>query len=205
MKDVIDGYIKDNEQVRRTLKAAVKLEGGTVKEYRKAIDIVMDGFKFSLRGGIYKEDWTVNQNISVKEVLDNLIRYLDRRLTETSQRYNKDRQKRQAQQPKYQEEIMGKNLLTFLKQLRQQNQNQQQNQQPQKQTQPQKQQTNNQPQHQKQLTNQKLTNQNQPSINNQQNLQDNQPTREDNQQEQTRDQQEQYYLQDYIPRPKMRL
>jgi hypothetical protein len=142
MKDVLNGEITDNIQVRRTLKAAVKLEGGTVKEYRKAIDILMDGqYKFSLRGGIYKEDWTVNQNISVKEVLDNLIRYLDRRIKETSQRYDKDRQKRKAEQPKYREEIMGKNLLSFLKQLKQnQQQNQQnQNQQPQKQTQPQKQ------------------------------------------------------------------
>lgn len=171
MGDVIDGKITNNSQVRGKMELYTSLSDGTIKEveviktpngtieeidnnvkvfgndilvklYKNSISIIKeDGFKFSLKGGIYRENWTAQKNLKVKELLDDLIRYLDRRLTETSQRYNKDRQKRQAEQPEYREEIMGKNLLTFLKQLRQQNQNQPQKQQPtyQNQTQPQKQ------------------------------------------------------------------
>jgi hypothetical protein len=194
MKNVIDGTIADNQQVRERMELYTELSDGTIKEvevlktpngaieeidknvkvfgnnvliklYKNSISIIKrDGLQFTLRGGIYRNDWTAQKNVlKVKEVLDNVIKYLERKMKET-QRYDKDRQKRKAQQPKYQEEIMGKNLLTFLKQLRQQNQNQQQKQQPQKQ--PQNQQPQKQPQPQKQ---------NQPSINNQQNLQDNQP------------------------------
>ncbi|MGC8868789.1 MAG: relaxase/mobilization nuclease domain-containing protein [Sulfurihydrogenibium sp.] len=126
MEDVFDGKITNNSQVREKVKLITELEGGTVKEYGKAISVVMDGFRFSLRGGVYKKDWTAQSNIAVKELLDDLIRYLERRLKET-ERYNKDRQKRKAEQPKYREEILGKNLLNFLKQLKQ-NQQQQQNQ-----------------------------------------------------------------------------
>ncbi|MGC8869422.1 MAG: relaxase/mobilization nuclease domain-containing protein [Sulfurihydrogenibium sp.] len=151
MKHVLQGNITDNQQVRERMELYTALAKGTIKEVEiiktpdgtiKEIDkdvkvygnnVLIKMYKNAisignlvLRGGIYKEDWTAQKNLKVKELLDDLIRYLERRLKET-ERYNKDRQKRKAEQPKYREEILGKNLLNFLKQLKQ-NQQQQQNQ-----------------------------------------------------------------------------
>jgi hypothetical protein len=184
MGDVIDGYIKDNSQVRERLKLITELSGVSLKEYKNAISIVKkDGYKITLKNGIYRENWTAQKNILEMEqqLLDNLIRYLERRISETNQKYKKEREKKQG----YQEEILGERFLNTLKkkkaqrQQNQQTQNQQnQNQQPQKQPQSQKQPAN---------QNQKQTQQPQ--------NQQKQPTR-DNQQEQD-------YIEDYTPRPKM--
>jgi hypothetical protein len=183
MEDVIDGKITNNSQVRERLKLITELTGVSLKEYKNAISIVKsDGYKITLKNGIYRENWMAAQNIKVKEVLDGLIGYLERRLKET-ERYKKDRQKRKSEQPEYKTEILGESFLTFLKKIKQ-NQNQQQKQpqqkQPQNQSQPQTQQLQKQP-----------ANQKQPAI-------DNQTAREDYQQEQ-------YYLQEgyYTPRMKM--
>jgi hypothetical protein len=214
MKNVLQGNITDNQQVRERMEFYTALSDGTIKEveikklkdgsleeidkdirvygdnvliklYPNSISITKkDGIQFTLRGGIYKKNWTAQKNVlKVKEVLDNVIKYLERKMKET-QRYNKDRQKRQAEQPEYKTEIMGKNLLTFLKQLRQQTQNQQQKQ-------PQQKQPQKQPQPQKQNQQQKQAQQPQ-----KQPTRDNQTAREDYQQEQ-------YYIQDYRPRMKM--
>jgi single-stranded DNA-binding protein len=206
MEDVLQGKIKDNQEVREKMELYTALSEGTIKEvevkktpegiieidksirtygdkvfvklYKNSISIIKrDGLHFTLRGGIYRNDWTAQKNVlKVKEVLDNVIKYLERKMKET-QRYDKDRQKRKAQQPEYKTEILGKDILTFLKKIKQnqQTQNQQNQKQPQQK----------QPQHQKQPQPQK---QNQPTRD-QQNLQ------------------EQYYLQDYQQetRPKMML
>jgi hypothetical protein len=130
MEDVLQGKIKDNQQVREKVKLITELAGGTVKEYGNAISIVMDGqYKFSLRNGIYRKNWTAQKNIVEieQQLLDNLIRYLERRLKETNQKYKKDRQKKQTG---YQEEIMGEKLLRYLQKVKAQRQQQQNQNQP---------------------------------------------------------------------------
>jgi hypothetical protein len=116
MKKVLNGEIIDNKQVREQVKLIAELEGGTVEEYKNAIVIIKkDGYKITLKGGIYREGWTAKNIVEEQQLSDNLIRYLERRLKETEQRYNKDRQKRKAEQPEYVEEILGENLLDSLK------------------------------------------------------------------------------------------
>jgi hypothetical protein len=233
MEDVLQGKIKDNQEVREKMELYTALSEGTIKEvkitklkdgtireidksvkaygdkvlvklYKNSISIIKkDGFKFSLKGGIYRENWTAKKNTveMEQELLDNLIRYLERRLKETEQRYKKDRQKKQTG---YQEEIMGEKLLRYLQKVKaqrqqQQNQNQPQKQQPQKQPANQKQQ----PTYQKQTQPQK---QNQTTSQPQQKQQpQKQPPATNNQTNNQQNLQEQDYIQDYTPRPRFKM
>jgi hypothetical protein len=213
MKHVLQGNITDNKQVRERIELYTALAKGTVKEVEvkktpegiieidKSIrtygdKVLVKLYKNSisvgnliLKGGIYRENWTANKNIleEKEELLNNLIRYLERRLKETEQKYKKERQKKQDG---YEEEILGERFLNILKKKKAKKQQKQRQRQQQQNQQNQNQQPQNQPQPQTQQPQKQPANQKQPAI-------DNQTAREDYQQEQENIQD---YQQDYTPR-----